>query len=44
MIDSSLQLKVPRDGWKNKLNKSFAAGGEFGDRGSAINELIPLCM
>ena len=37
-------LKSPRDGWKKKLNKSVTAGGEFGDRGAAINELIPLCM
>lgn len=39
-----LQLKSPRDGWKKKLNKNYNAGGEFGDRGAAINELIPLCM
>lgn len=37
-------LKSPRDGWKKKLNKGFKVGGEFGDRGNAINELIPLCM
>lgn len=37
-------LKAPRDGWKKKLNRSFKVGGEYGDRGDGINELIPLCM
>uniref|UniRef100_A0A1L8DS62 Putative 60s ribosomal protein l7-2 n=1 Tax=Nyssomyia neivai TaxID=330878 RepID=A0A1L8DS62_9DIPT len=37
-------MKAPRDGWKKKLNKSYENGGEYGNRGNAIDELIDRCM
>uniref|UniRef100_A0A1B0DPQ5 Ribosomal protein L30 ferredoxin-like fold domain-containing protein n=1 Tax=Phlebotomus papatasi TaxID=29031 RepID=A0A1B0DPQ5_PHLPP len=37
-------LPSPRDGWKKKLNKSYQNGGEYGNRGNAINELIDQCL
>lgn len=38
------KLNPPRDGYKAKGAVSFERGGEFGNRGSGINELIQLCM
>ncbi|XP_059617844.1 large ribosomal subunit protein uL30 [Phlebotomus argentipes] len=37
-------MNAPRDGWKKKLVVSYAKGGEYGDRGNAIDELIDRCM
>ncbi|XP_011187396.1 uncharacterized protein LOC105215270 [Zeugodacus cucurbitae] len=41
---NSFLLSSPRDGWKNKVSVSFKRGGEYGDRGEAINELIMRCL
>ncbi|GAB0087285.1 60S ribosomal protein L7 [Sergentomyia squamirostris] len=40
----TFRMSAPRDGWKKKLNKSFEKGGEYGNRGTAIDDLIDLCM
>uniref|UniRef100_A0A1A9ZDE3 60S ribosomal protein L7 n=1 Tax=Glossina pallidipes TaxID=7398 RepID=A0A1A9ZDE3_GLOPL len=40
----SFLLSSPRDGWKNKVSVPYKRGGEYGDRGNAINELIARCM
>lgn len=39
-----LQLSSPREGWKNKVSVPFKRGGEYGDRGNDINELIARCI
>ncbi|XP_013102358.1 uncharacterized protein LOC106083704 [Stomoxys calcitrans] len=40
----SFLLSGPRDGWKNKVSVSYKRGGEYGDRGNGINELISRCI
>ncbi|KAL9926562.1 60S ribosomal protein L7 [Glossina fuscipes] len=40
----SFLLSSPRDGWKNKVSVPYKRGGEYGDRGNGINELIARCM
>ncbi|XP_023296298.2 60S ribosomal protein L7 [Lucilia cuprina] len=37
-------LSSPREGWKNKVSVPFKRGGEYGDRGNGINELIARCI
>ncbi|EDW80242.1 uncharacterized protein Dwil_GK21063 [Drosophila willistoni] len=37
-------MSSPRDGWKKKVSVSFKRGGEYGDRGQGINELIARCL
>jgi len=39
-IQPTLRLHPPTKGYKNKIKRSFAAGGESGYRGDKINELI----
>ena len=34
------RLRPPRKGFKGKIKRSFAAGGEVGYRGEAINDLL----
>jgi large subunit ribosomal protein L30 len=34
------RLRPPKKGFKGKVKKSFAAGGELGYRGDAINDLL----
>jgi large subunit ribosomal protein L30 len=34
------RLRPPSKGFKGKVKKSFAAGGEAGYRGEAINDLL----
>ncbi|XP_039949451.1 60S ribosomal protein L7 [Bactrocera tryoni] len=40
----SFMLSSPRDGWKNKVSVPYKRGGEYGDRGDAINDLIMRCL
>ncbi|XP_067624275.1 uncharacterized protein RpL7-like [Eurosta solidaginis] len=40
----SFLLKAPRDGFKNKVSVPFKRGGEYGDRGDGINDLIMRCI
>ncbi|XP_017855434.1 60S ribosomal protein L7-4 [Drosophila busckii] len=40
----SFSLSSPRDGWKKKVSVAFKRGGEYGDRGTGINELIARCL
>ncbi|XP_053961508.1 uncharacterized protein LOC128865332 [Anastrepha ludens] len=40
----TFMLSPPRDGWKNKVSVSYKRGGEYGDRGGDINELIMRCL
>ncbi|XP_030556050.1 60S ribosomal protein L7-2 [Drosophila novamexicana] len=40
----SFMLSSPRDGWKKKVSVSFKRGGEYGDRGNGINELVARCL
>lgn len=40
----SFLLSSPRDGWKNKVSVSFKRGGEYGDRGNGINDLVQRCI
>ncbi|KAI8043808.1 hypothetical protein M5D96_005146, partial [Drosophila gunungcola] len=37
-------LSSPSNGWQKKVSVSYKRGGEYGDRGSAINELIARCL
>lgn len=37
-------MSSPRDGWKNKVSVAFKRGGEYGDRGNGINDLIARCL
>jgi len=37
-------LSSPRDGWQKKVSVSFKRGGEYGDRGDLINQLISRCL
>lgn len=37
-------MSSPRDGWKKKVSVPFKRGGEYGDRGVGINELISRCL
>ncbi|XP_065355794.1 uncharacterized protein RpL7-like [Calliphora vicina] len=37
-------LSSPREGWKNKVSVPFKRGGEYGDRGNEINELVARCL
>jgi len=34
------RLRPPKKGFKGKVKRSFAAGGEAGYRGEEINELL----
>ena len=34
------RLRPPKKGFKGKVKRSFAAGGELGYRGDAINDLL----
>ncbi|XP_036346169.1 60S ribosomal protein L7-like [Rhagoletis pomonella] len=40
----SFMLSSPREGWKKKVSVPYKRGGEYGDRGDAINELIMRCI
>ncbi|KAH8353502.1 hypothetical protein KR084_011411, partial [Drosophila pseudotakahashii] len=40
----SFMLSSPSNGWQKKVSVSYKRGGEYGDRGSAINELIARCL
>ncbi len=35
-----INLRPPSKGFKNSLKKDFKSGGEYGDRGEKINDLI----
>ncbi|KAH8333726.1 hypothetical protein KR059_002839, partial [Drosophila kikkawai] len=37
-------LSSPRNGWEKKVSVSYKRGGEYGDRGNAINEVIARCL
>ncbi|KAH8377455.1 hypothetical protein KR093_005584 [Drosophila rubida] len=37
-------LSSPRDGWKHKVSVSYKRGGEYGDRGNAINDVVARCL
>ena len=39
-IKPIFRLRPPKKGFKGKVKKSFAAGGEAGYRGEAINDLL----
>lgn len=41
---SPFLLSSPREGWKKKVSVPFKRGGEYGDRGTGINDLISLCV
>ncbi|KAH8329058.1 hypothetical protein KR074_002953, partial [Drosophila pseudoananassae] len=40
----TFMLSSPRNGWQKKVSVSYKRGGEYGDRGSAVNELIARCL
>ncbi|KAH8298201.1 hypothetical protein KR018_010999, partial [Drosophila ironensis] len=40
----SFMLSSPRNGWQKKVSVSYKRGGEYGDRGNAVNELIARCL
>ncbi|KAH8412199.1 hypothetical protein KR009_000436 [Drosophila setifemur] len=40
----SFVLSSPRNGFQKKVSVSYKRGGEYGDRGSAVNELIARCL
>ncbi|MEM2237014.1 MAG: uL30 family ribosomal protein [Candidatus Caldarchaeum sp.] len=35
-----IRLRPPRKGFRNSVKRSFKSGGEYGDRGEDINELL----
>ena len=39
-VQPVFRLRPPKKGFKGKIKKSYAAGGEAGYRGEAINELV----
>jgi large subunit ribosomal protein L30 len=43
-IKPLFRLRPPKKGFKGKVKKSFAAGGEAGYRGEAINDLLKRMM
>ena len=39
-VKSVFRLRPPKKGFKGKVKRSYAAGGELGYRGDAINDLL----
>ena len=44
IIKPLFRLRPPSKGFKGKVKKSFAAGGEAGYRGHSINDLLERMM
>ncbi|XP_034471994.1 60S ribosomal protein L7-4 [Drosophila innubila] len=40
----AFMLSSPRDGWKKKVSVPFNRGGEYGERGNGINDLVARCL
>ncbi|KAH8409405.1 hypothetical protein KR222_002580 [Zaprionus bogoriensis] len=40
----SFTMSSPRDGWQKKVSVPYKRGGEYGDRGAAINDLVARCL